>query len=55
MAVKDFIERYRTRRLVEQMNLAYQDGPDEEEQQWLMHAKQSFRRMLEAENDDQSG
>lgn len=57
MAVKDFIERYRTRRLVEQMNLAYQDGPDEEEQKWLMHAKQSYRRLLEAEeaeNGDQS-
>ena len=55
MAVKDFIERYRTRRLVEQINLAYQDGLDEEEQKWLMHAKQSYRRLLEEDDGDQSG
>lgn len=47
MAVKDFIERYRTRRLVEQINLAYQDGPDEEEQELLRRMIPLYREVLE--------
>ncbi len=49
MAVKDFIERYRTRRLVEQINLAYQDGPDEEEQELLRHMHRIQRELMESE------
>jgi len=49
MAVKDFIERYRTRRLVEQINLAYQDGPDEEEQELLRHMHRVQRELMRGE------
>jgi metal-responsive CopG/Arc/MetJ family transcriptional regulator len=47
MAVKEFIERYRTRRLVEQINLAYQDGPDEEEQELLRHMHRVQSELME--------
>ncbi len=52
MAVKDFIEQYRTRRLVEQMNLAYQDGPDEEEQELLRRMIPLYREVLERDERD---
>lgn len=47
MAVKDFIRRYQTRRLVEQFNQAYQDGPDKEEQELLEHMRSVQRELLE--------
>ncbi|MGH9755506.1 MAG: hypothetical protein ACREA2_22225 [Blastocatellia bacterium] len=47
MAIKDFIRRYQTRRLVEQFNQAYQDGPDAEEQQQLHHMRRVQRELLE--------
>jgi metal-responsive CopG/Arc/MetJ family transcriptional regulator len=49
MAVRDFIRRYQTRRLVEQFNQAYQDGPDAEEQQQLRHMRRVQRKLLEDE------
>ncbi len=49
MAVKDFIDRHRTRRLVEQINQAYQDGPDEEEQALLRHMRRVQRELMEDE------
>lgn len=52
LAVQDFIRRHQTRRMVEQINQAYQDGPDEEERKWLEHALHSHRQLLEKENDE---
>jgi metal-responsive CopG/Arc/MetJ family transcriptional regulator len=49
MAIKDFIRKYQTRRLVEQINQAYQDGPDEEEQEWLQRMIPLYRETLEEE------
>jgi metal-responsive CopG/Arc/MetJ family transcriptional regulator len=47
LAIRDFLRRHQTRRLVEQINQAYQDGPDEEEREWLEQARHSYRRLLE--------
>lgn len=49
IAFEDFFRHYQNRQLLEQINQAYQDGPDEEEQKWLMHAQQSYRLLLEDE------
>ena len=47
LAAQDFIHRHQNQRLTEQLNEAYKDGPDEEERQWLLHARQSYGRILE--------
>jgi metal-responsive CopG/Arc/MetJ family transcriptional regulator len=49
LALEEYAERYRRQKLQEQMNAAYSDGLDEEEQELLTKMRQSFRRLLEGE------
>ena len=50
LAVQDFITRRREQQqLLEQINKAYEDGPDEEERAWLEQARQHHRRLVEGE------
>jgi predicted transcriptional regulator len=46
MALRDFIERRESARLLEQLNAAYGDGPDAEEERLLRSAKGYSRRLL---------
>ncbi len=51
-AVEDFIERYRrNRRLMAEMNQAYEAGPDEEEREWLQLSQHAYRKVLEADGE----
>lgn len=45
LAVEEFLERQQTRKLVDSINQAYQDGPDEEDREWLAFAQESMRRL----------
>ena len=45
LAVEEFLERQETRKLVESINQAYADGPDEEDRAWLAFAQESMRRL----------
>ena len=45
LAVEEFLQRQQTRKLVDSINRAYQDGPDEEEREWLALALESQRRL----------
>lgn len=45
LAVEEFLERQQTRKLVDSINQAYQDGPDEEDREWLVFAQESMRRL----------
>jgi len=49
MALEDFVRRYQNRRLLEQINQAYEDSPDSEEREWLEQVRQHHRRMVEGE------
>lgn len=49
IAVEEFLQRQQTRKLVDSINEAYQDGPDEEESEWLRLSQQSYRKVLEKE------
>ena len=49
LALEEFIQRQQNRQLFEKINEAYADGPDEEEREWLAHARESYRRLLEDE------
>jgi predicted transcriptional regulator len=49
LALEEFIQRQQNRQLFEKINEAYADGPDEEEREWLTHARESYRRLLENE------
>ena len=49
LALEEFIQRQQNRQLFEKINEAYADGPDEEEHEWLAHARESYRRLLEDE------
>ena len=51
LAVEDFIRRHRNRQLTEQMNKAYEDGPDEEEREWLQLSQQAYRKVLEEDGE----
>lgn len=50
-AVEDFIERYRRRKLMEQMNQAYEDSPDEEDREWLKLSQQAYCKVLEEDGE----
>ena len=45
LAVEEFLQRQQTRKLVDSINQAYQDGPDEEDREWLAFAQESMRRL----------
>ncbi len=49
LAVEEFLQRQQTRQLVESLNEAYKDGPDEEERDWLKRSQKAYRKTLEAE------
>jgi antitoxin MazE6 len=49
LALEEFIQRQENRLLVDKINEAYADGPDEDEREWLAHARESYRRLLENE------
>lgn len=49
LALEDFIERHQNQRLLKQINLAYQDAPDPEEQKLLEIMRQRQRRLVEGE------
>lgn len=49
LAVEEFLQRQQTRQLVDRLNEAYKDGPDEEEREWLKHSQKAYRKTLEAE------
>lgn len=49
MALKDFINQYEDKRLLEKINEAYSDAPDEEEKELLEKMGNSFRRLVEGE------
>jgi hypothetical protein len=52
IALEDFFRSYENRQLLEQINRAYEDGPDDEEQKWLMYAPADYWRKM---HGDQSG
>ena len=47
LAIEDFIQRHRNRQLMEQMNEAYKNGPDPEDQELLLHMRCVQRKLLE--------
>jgi metal-responsive CopG/Arc/MetJ family transcriptional regulator len=47
MALEDFVRRHQNRRLLEKINAAYQDSPDEDEQKRLQEMRRHHRRMVE--------
>ena len=47
LAVEEFLQRQQTRKLEDSINQAYQDGPDEEDRQWLRLSQQAYREVLE--------
>jgi metal-responsive CopG/Arc/MetJ family transcriptional regulator len=51
LALEEFIRRQQTRKLVESVNAAYEDGLDEEEQAMLRGALAYQRRLLEEEDN----
>ena len=49
MALKDFLNQYENKRLLEKINEAYSDAPDPEEQELLEKMRNSYRRLVEGE------
>ncbi len=49
LALEDFIQRYQNKRLLEQINAAYEDAPDPDEQALLQAWQQQHRRLVEGE------
>ncbi|MFP4122696.1 MAG: hypothetical protein ACLFWI_17205 [Coleofasciculus sp.] len=50
LALSEFLRRYRERKeLLEQVNVAYSDGLDEEETQLLQAMRSTHRRVIEGE------
>jgi metal-responsive CopG/Arc/MetJ family transcriptional regulator len=47
MAVEEFIQQHRNRQLLEQLNLAYADGPNPAEQEHLSRMKIKYRPLVE--------
>lgn len=47
LAVKDYLCRQENRNLLEQINAAYDDAPDPEEEARLRSARHSFRKIVE--------
>ncbi|MBI1766500.1 MAG: hypothetical protein HYR56_34265 [Acidobacteria bacterium] len=51
LALEEFFRRRQTQRLVEQVNQAYKDGPDEEERELLRRMLPFYREVLEKEDE----
>jgi len=49
MALESFIEQYENRQLLKQINLAYSDAPNPDEQAYQTHMKDYHRRSVEGE------
>ena len=49
LALEDYLERRNNRRLLEQINAAYSDGQDSEEERRLRAAQKTHRRIVEGE------
>jgi metal-responsive CopG/Arc/MetJ family transcriptional regulator len=48
-AVQSFIECYKSRRILEELNHVYDDSPDEGEQKRLEKTKACYRKLVEGE------
>jgi metal-responsive CopG/Arc/MetJ family transcriptional regulator len=49
LAVKKFLRERENRRILEQLNRVYGDGPDEEEREYLKRMKARYRKIIEGE------
>jgi len=49
LAVKDFIQRYQNQELLEAINAAYDDLPDQEEQTLYHKMRQQHRQLVEGQ------
>lgn len=49
LAVEEFLRERENRRILEQLNRVYGDGPDEEEREYLARMKARYRRIIEGE------
>ncbi|ETX07921.1 MAG: hypothetical protein ETSY2_08415 [Candidatus Entotheonella gemina] len=49
LALEEFIERYENKRLLEQLNAAYEDDPQSGERALSQAHRQSYRRILETD------
>jgi len=49
LAVEDFIQRYQNQKLLEAINAAYDDLPDQEEQTLCHKMRQQHRRLVEGQ------
>lgn len=49
LAASEFIERYENRRLLEAINEAYADGPDDEEVSMLQQQRRIQRRLVDGQ------
>jgi metal-responsive CopG/Arc/MetJ family transcriptional regulator len=49
LAVEEFIQRYHNRQLLEEINRAYDDLPDDTEQLYRAKARRQQRKLLEGE------
>ena len=49
IALQEFIERHENKRLLEQLNAAYEDDPQSEELELSKSYRQSYRRLLETD------
>jgi metal-responsive CopG/Arc/MetJ family transcriptional regulator len=47
MAIEEFIERHKNRKLLEQINAAYEDYPDDDERAQMQQMKRYQRRLAE--------
>ena len=50
LAIEDFIQRRRNKKIFDQLNAAYADGPDPEESDMLQGGLRLFRKVLEQES-----
>ncbi len=49
LAVEEFLQRQQTQKLVDSINEAYKDGPDEEDREWLRLSQQAYCKVLEGD------
>jgi len=49
MALRDFLDQYENKRLLEKINEAYSDAPDPEEQELLDKMRNSYHKLVEGE------
>jgi metal-responsive CopG/Arc/MetJ family transcriptional regulator len=49
LAVEEYIQRYQNQTLLDEINQAYADAPDPNEQALLAHSRKAHHRMVEGE------